>query len=311
MTAMAGTPTFLRLDNLSVQRLLRRKAVERGVLAFKIAFAVVMLGLVVKLISEAIDNNLAGRTAISGLDSDVKAATANIGVRHSRKDPKADYSKIVRTNLFGPLQAAQSQKASESPVKIVNKTPLALIGVFISDGADPTAIIEDQKKKVQDVFGLGEMVFGEAKLVSVKPDRVEIDRQGQREVLTIDEAPDKSSSAEFKDGVAMISETEYQVQEAELDKALENLPLLLTQARAVPYFKDGKSIGLRLFAVKPGSLFERIGLRNGDILKSINGNPLGDLSQAVKLFETLKQEKSIAINMERDRNDREVQYQIR
>lgn len=280
-------------------------------LAFKIALSVLMLGFIAKFISEAIDNNLAGKTAIASLDSDVKAATTNIGTPHTRKDSKTDYSKIVRTNLFGPLQAAQVQKQNEAPVKIVNKTPLGLIGVFISIGQEPTAIIEDQKKKVQDVFGLGEMVFGEAKLVSVKPDRVEIERQGQREVLTIDEGPDKSASAEFKEGVAMISDTEYQVQEGELDKALENLPLLLTQARAVPYFKDGKSVGLRLFAVKPGSLFERIGLRNGDILKSINGNPLGDLSQAVKLFETLKQDKSISINMERDRTDKEVHYQIK
>jgi general secretion pathway protein C len=172
--------------------------------------------------------------------------------------------------------------------------------------------VEDQKKKVQDVFSVGEMIFGEAKLLSVSPDQIEIERYGQREVLAIDETPEKSSSsAEFKEGVAMISDTEYLVQEQELDKALENLPLLLTQARAVPYFKDGKSVGLRLFAVKPGSLFERIGLRNGDILKSINGNPLGDLSQAIKLFETLKQEKSIGINMERDRNEKEVKYQIR
>jgi general secretion pathway protein C len=189
--------------------------------------------------------------------------------------------------------------------------PLALIGVFLTEGETPSAIIEDEKKKTQDVFVLGEMVFGEAKLVSVLPDRVEIERFGAREVLAMDETADTATATDFKDGVAMVSDTEYIVQEQELDKNLENLPLLLTQARAVPYFKDGQSVGLRLFAVKPGSLFERIGLKNGDILKSINGNTLGDLSQAIKLFETLKQEKSITVSMERDRTEKEVRYQIR
>ncbi|MBN8549639.1 MAG: type II secretion system protein GspC [Deltaproteobacteria bacterium] len=308
---MASTPSLLRFDSFNMQRLLRRKAVERGVLVIKILFALSILLLIAVLVSEAIDNSLAGRTAVATLDSEVKAATTEVGGKHSRKDAKSDYSRIVKTNLFGPLQQAQTQKTADTPVKPVNKTPLALIGVFLTVGEEPSAIIEDQKKKVQDVFGLGEMVFGEAKLVSVKPDRVEIERLGQREVLALDDTPERSSSAEFKEGVAMISDTEFVVQEAELDKALENLPLLLTQARAVPYFKDGKSVGLRLFAVKPGSLFERIGLKNGDILKTINGNAMGDLSQAVKLFETLKQEKSIAINMERDRSDKEVHYQIR
>jgi general secretion pathway protein C len=101
------------------------------------------------------------------------------------------------------------------------------------------------------------------------------------------------------------------VEEAELDKGLENLPLLLTQARAVPYFKEGRSIGLRLFAIKNGSLYEKIGLKNGDILKSINGNSLGDISQALKLFEQLKQERSINLVLEREKQDREFKYTIR
>ena len=87
--------------------------------------------------------------------------------------------------------------------------------------------------------------------------------------------------------------------------------MLLTQARAVPYFKDGRSIGLRLFAIKTGSLYEKLGLKNGDILKSINGNSLGDLSQAMKLFEQLKQERSISVMLERDKQDKEFRYQIR
>lgn len=304
-----AVPTF-RFDALLLQRLLRRKAVERAMLAAKVALVVFMVVFLVALVSDAIDNHLAAKTAISSLRSDITAATSAIDAQRATPASNRDYGIIVRANLFGPLQAQQQQSPAVAQ-KPVNKTPLALIGVFLAEGTVPSAIVEDQKKKIQEVYNLEEMIFDEAKLVAVMPDKIEIERFGQRETLTIDEAPDRSSSVEFKDGVAMVSDTEYHVQEQELDKALENLPLLLTQARAVPYFKDGKSIGLRLFAVKPGSLFERIGLRNGDILKGINGNPLGDLTQAVKLFETLKQEKSINIAMERDRTEREVRYQIR
>jgi membrane-associated protease RseP (regulator of RpoE activity) len=41
--------------------------------------------------------------------------------------------------------------------------------------------------------------------------------------------------------------------------------------RTVPYFRDGKSIGLRLFAVREGSVLKGFGLRNGDILLSVDG----------------------------------------
>ena len=265
------------------------------------------------LVSEGIDNKLAATAAIAGIESDVQAAKNNANDRGIRKTKKRDYESIAKNNLFGPLNTQILNKGPELPVKPIVKTPLTLIGTFIVDGNKATAILEDQKKKVQDVFAIGEMVFGEAKLISIKSDRVQIERGGQIEELALDEnANEKSSgSAEFKDGIAIVSDTEVHVQEVELDKALENLPLLLTQARAVPYFKDGKSIGLRLFAVKQGSIFERLGLRNGDILKSINGNPLGDLSQAIKLFETLKQERSINVAMERERADKEVNFQIK
>ena len=86
---------------------------------------------------------------------------------------------------------------------------------------------------------------------------------------------------------------------------------MLTQARAVPYFKDGKSIGLRLFAIKSDSIFEKIGLKNADILKAVNGNSLADLTQAIKLFETLKKERSLSLTLERTNEEKEFKYEIR
>ena len=44
---------------------------------------------------------------------------------------------------------------------------------------------------------------------------------------------------------------------------------------------------------------------------AINDNSLADLSQAVKLFEMLKQERSLSVKMERDGEEKEVRYQIR
>ena len=41
---------------------------------------------------------------------------------------------------------------------------------------------------------------------------------------------------------------------------------LFTQIRAVPHFEGGQSIGFRLFAIRRGSLFDKIGLKNGDII---------------------------------------------
>ena len=58
-------------------------------------------------------------------------------------------------------------------------------------------------------------------------------------------------------------------------------------------------------------MYEKIGLKNGDILKTINGNSLGDISQAMKLFERLKEERSITLTLERSKQQKVYRYQIR
>ena len=163
--------------------------------------------------------------------------------------------------------------------------------------------------KTQEIFKIGESVFEQGTLKIIRVNSVDIDRNGEIETLVLDDsaAADGGGDGEVE---APDDAEEVIVDSTELDSALENLPLLLTQARAVPYFKQGKSVGLRLFAIKSGSLYEKIGLKNGDILKTINGENLGDFSQAMKLFEQLKQQRSLNLTLERNRADKAYHYSI-
>lgn len=217
-----------------------------------------------------------------------------------------DYSLIGSRSLISLVP--QTQASVNEPVAKKTNLPLTLVGTYVEDKKSPYAIIEEQKRSTQDVFSIGDLIFGEATLKSIHSDRVEIDRHGSLEVLILDEKlAGRASSSDDDSG----SSTHIVVSEVELDKALENLPLLLTQARAVPYFKDGKSIGLRMFAIRKDSMFEKIGLKNGDIIKSINDNSLGDITQAMKLFEQLKSERNLALHLERNNEEKEFSYEIK
>ena len=224
----------------------------------------------------------------------------------SIESPK-DWEIVSKFTSFGPLGIRSTSQPSQAPTPS-SPLSLTLVGTFIATGQEPYAIIEDKKKQDQDMFVLNQSVFGQATLKKIFQDRVEVERAGKIEVLKLD---DFGGSASPSGAGVLADGDDFVIEEAELDKGLENLPMLLTQARAVPYFKDGRSIGLRLFAIKTGSLYEKIGLKNGDILKSLNGTGLGDISQALKLFEQLKQERSINLVLERDKQDREFKYTIR
>ncbi len=49
-----------------------------------------------------------------------------------------------------------------------------------------------------------------------------------------------------------------------------NMNEVLMQARAVPYLRHGKTAGLRISRISPGSFYEKIGLQNGDVIIQIN-----------------------------------------
>lgn len=287
-----------------LRKLLRQESIDASVLITKWLLTAVATGTVTAVIVQMVNMHLSAQNQRSLFQQQIQKL--NSTTQETDATAKPSYSLIAQKNIFGPLGQTNAAASKQKPA---TKLPLTLIGVFLEKGDLPYAIIEDDKKKVQDVFNIGDMVFGDAKLVTVRSDSVEIKRGSQIEVLSLDDNPDakggSSGSSSSGDG------EEFTVDSKELDTALENLPLLLTQARAVPYFKDGKSVGLRLFSIKNGSLYEKVGLQNGDILKAINGSSLSDISQAMKLFETLKQEKSISVTLERNREEKEFKYQIK
>ncbi len=211
------------------------------------------------------------------------------------------YSMITTRNIFGKKKGAQQTTTSVEPLK------LRLVGTNVGPGT-PFAIIENTTKGEQELFDQNQTVFGQAKLVEIKNDSVKLDRNGQFLTLKLEEGESKSSTSGDKPDP---DASDFTVPEDELAAELANLPRLLSQARAVPYFRNGQSIGMRLFAIRKDSMYEKLGLQNGDIVKSVNENSLSDPSQALKLFEQLKSERSINVTLERNGADRVLRYSIR
>lgn len=220
---------------------------------------------------------------------------------------KASYNIITQRNVFGH-QSKPTTTANESAPK--SSLNLRLVGTSVGTNSQPFAIIENGSNKEQDTFDLNDMIYEQAKLLAVFPSSVRISHNGQVETLLIEESPDRPMEA-FQSLPIAGEQTSFDVDEKELNNALANLPVLLSQARAVPYFKNGESIGMRLFAIRRGSLYEKLGLKNGDILKSVNNNSLSDPSQALKIFEKLKSERSIYVQVERSGRDIKLDYDIR
>ena len=111
-------------------------------------------------------------------------------------------------------------------------------------------------------------------------------------------------------GVTRISDTQYNVDRSEVEKALNNLSEVATQARIVPNFKNGKASGFKMFSIKPGSIYAKIGLQNGDVIQKINGYEMSSPDKALEFYQKLKDASAVSIELERRSQTMTVNYTI-
>jgi general secretion pathway protein C len=222
---------------------------------------------------------------------------------------KAAARYVSQSELFGNLEPPDPVKTS-APAKPSTATPsntLLLIGTFISNSRDSYAIIQNKTKGEQEVFLKGDAVFDSGDVVEIASNVVTITKDGKLEQLFLEEGETTSGPVA---GIDSTAETVV-VSESEVQEALNNLPLLLTQARTVPYFSNGQRDGRRIFAIRSGSFFEKIGLVNGDIIKSINGTDLNDDGKALELFEEFKNARTLSLRLVRNREEKAITYERR
>jgi general secretion pathway protein C len=111
-------------------------------------------------------------------------------------------------------------------------------------------------------------------------------------------------------GVTKLSETDYRIERAEVDRVLANLNEVAMQARVVPSSKNGKPNGFRMFAIKPGSIYSKIGLQNGDTIQKINGFEMNGVDRALEVFAKLREATSLVVDIQRRGETKTLSYVI-
>jgi general secretion pathway protein C len=101
------------------------------------------------------------------------------------------------------------------------------------------------------------------------------------------------------------------VERANVERALSEREKVLRFVRAVPVLRDGEVIGLRLSGIRPDSLLGLLGLRNADMLESINGFNVGNLERALEAYLRLRTAERLKLRLVRDGHPVTIDYEIR
>jgi len=126
--------------------------------------------------------------------------------------------------------------------------------------------------------------------------------------------PRPPAGPDLSDRIKQINDNEFVIQKDAIDEALSNLNSIITQARVIPHFvgqgQDRKLEGFRIYRIKPGSIFLYLGLKNGDVIKSINGERMDSVEKGLQLLQSLRNETSFGMDIERQNNPIEFSYEV-
>jgi general secretion pathway protein C len=120
----------------------------------------------------------------------------------------------------------------------------------------------------------------------------------------------KNRNNKFKDHIKEVSPGRFEVDRAMLDEQLEDLDNLVRQARVIPHYKRGKPSGFKVVGIRSNSLFRHLGLKTGDVLKSVGGEELTSINKAFSLFEKLKTSDNLSLDFERQGKVNSHEYNI-
>jgi general secretion pathway protein C len=238
-------------------------------------------------------------------------------------EPPLDvYTLISRRNIFNSEHGKrQEAKATEEEPIEESTLDVVLLGTAIGPPEDTFAVIEDPTTREQDLYKVGDTVQGEARITKVARCRVVFQRDGEKEVLECIEpderrppasarSPRRSSRPSGK-GIRKVSDDKYLIDEERVDSALANVNKLMTQIRVVPHFKKGGPQGYRVFAVRPHSIFAKLGLKNGDIIRSINGREILTPAEAFQAYRELRDARNLDLQIVRRGVQKTLNYEIR
>jgi len=107
--------------------------------------------------------------------------------------------------------------------------------------------------------------------------------------------------------IRQVGENQFVIRRQDLQKATGNLNALATQARIVPAKKEN---GFRILNIRNGSLYQKIGIQNGDIVRSINGIEISSPDKALEAYSRLQSASNISIDIIRRGGNQTLEYTI-
>lgn len=229
-------------------------------------------------------------------------------------DNAAELRQLLSANLFGQADMAGGQNISPASIPLTSLN-LVLTGVMVG-GKHNFAFISINGSN-ETAFGIGDEILAGATLHAVYPDRAILRRGGALESLELKDivalaAGSVVTSPQYRNNAPLSGirgdGTNFTVTRETLTQQMQK-PEFLSQALMVP----NAGGGFLVREIQPGSVYEKLGVRTGDVIRSVNGQPINNMEEVMKLYQQLggiNQVGNVSIEVTRGGRTESLQYNI-
>ena len=268
-----------------------------------------------------------------------QAASSTSADRTARASatPPADLQRVASLHIFGtaPAVPVESADTADAPVTAL---PLQLLGVFVAGIADDSTAVIAEENRDGELFSIGDPVPGNAVLSEVHSDRVVLKRGSEVETLRFPEVAATSGFASSDDPTASFSgDGQFDPGDAAMIEAPEPeavVPDVIdaaepqtrndtsgrassTQTSLATYrdrLKSEPSSVLNEIGMQPinngaaqgyrvgdnvGSGLARVGLQPGDVVLTVNGQPVGNIQNDQRQVDGVMSQGSARLEVQR------------
>lgn len=243
---------------------------------------------------------------------------------------RSSYDVILERNIFG-LKSTSSGPSKLNPDEVPQTTlNLELLGTVIHPTVTSRAVVKNVDNGKVRIYTEGEYIdiieSEDVRLSSIESCVAVVERSRGPETIRCKKGVGGISSstltsgyfsgniasdvlgrsAEEGEGIEEVKEGVYEVDQKMLEDLLGDPNQFVNQARVIP-----QENGLRFFAIRPNSIFFKIGIRNGDILHRINDVELDNVENALQLFEELRGASSFKVDLTRGGQNLTYEYVVR
>lgn len=252
--------------------------------------------------------------------------------------PERDWSErraILDRNLFNVSTLEPEPAAPEETPEELEETqlPLELLGTAAS--ADPErswAAVKDLEQGTHQIVRVNDVLKEEARVLRIERRRLVLQNGSKHEELALGEEEGPSSARRsssrsraqaareragrsrerLAERVQRLGENRFSVPRSDVEEAARNPASLFSQARILPKYEDGSMVGVQLNSIQSGSLFEKIGIQDGDTIKEFNGIEVTGQQQSAEVLRELTEAEQFDVTVTGPNGEeRQLRYELR